>query len=99
MAKTKDALRILAKDTGESESIRSGIARAKINFEVAQMIYDARTKAGLSQSELAALIESKQPVISGWRTLTTIGIRWRCRGESRARYGNVWRFDLFRASP
>ena len=64
MAKTKDALRILAKDTGESESIRSGIARAKINFEVAQMIYDARTNAGLSQGELAALIASKQPVIA-----------------------------------
>ena len=28
------------------------------------MIYDARTKAGLSQSELAALIGSKQPVIA-----------------------------------
>ena len=28
------------------------------------MIYDARTKAGLSQSELAALIASKQPVIA-----------------------------------
>jgi ribosome-binding protein aMBF1 (putative translation factor) len=31
---------------------------------VAQTIYDARTKAGLSQSELAALIGSKQPVIA-----------------------------------
>jgi predicted transcriptional regulator len=28
------------------------------------MIYDARTKAGLSQSELAVLIGSKQPVIA-----------------------------------
>ena len=56
MAQTKDALRILPKVTGESESIRSGIALAKINFEAARMIYDARTKAGLSQSELAALI-------------------------------------------
>ena len=28
------------------------------------MIYDARTKAGLSQSEIAALIGSKQPVIA-----------------------------------
>ena len=64
MAQTKDSLRILSKVSGESESIQSGIARAKINSEVAQMIYDARTKAGLSQSELAALIESKQPVIA-----------------------------------
>lgn len=38
MAQTKDALRILAKSTGESDSIRSGIA-------MAQIIYDAGTKA------------------------------------------------------
>jgi ribosome-binding protein aMBF1 (putative translation factor) len=44
--------------------VKTGIARAKITFEVAQTIYDARTKAGLSQSELAALIGSKQPVIA-----------------------------------
>ena len=64
MAKTKDALKILATITGPSESVKAGIAQAKLNFEVAQMIYDARTKAGLSQSELAALIGSKQPVIA-----------------------------------
>jgi len=39
-------------------------SKAEINFEVAQMIYDARTKAGLSQSELADLIGSRQPVIA-----------------------------------
>ncbi len=64
MAQTKDALKILGKVTGNNEAVRSGIAQAKINFEVAQMIYDARTKAGLSQSELADLIGSKQPVIA-----------------------------------
>ncbi len=64
MAQTKDALRILGKVTGNNEAVKTGIAQAKINFEVAQMIYDARTKAGLSQSELAELIGSKQPVIA-----------------------------------
>jgi ribosome-binding protein aMBF1 (putative translation factor) len=64
MARTKDALKILEKVTGNNEAVKTGIAQAKINFEVAQMIYDARTKAGLSQSELAALIGSKQPVIA-----------------------------------
>jgi ribosome-binding protein aMBF1 (putative translation factor) len=64
MAKTKDALKILERVTGNNETIKAGIAKAKINFEVAQMIYDARTKAGLSQSALAALIGSKQPVIA-----------------------------------
>ena len=64
MAKTKDALKILERVSGNNETIKAGIARAKINFEVAQMIYDARTSAGLSQSDLAALIGSKQPVIA-----------------------------------
>ena len=64
MAQTKDALKILEKVTGNNEAVKTGIAQAKINFEVAQMIYDTRTKAGLSQTELAALIGSKQPVIA-----------------------------------
>jgi ribosome-binding protein aMBF1 (putative translation factor) len=64
MARTKDALKLLERVTGDNETIMAGIAEEKINFEVAQMIYDARIKAGLSQSELAALIGSKQPVIA-----------------------------------
>jgi ribosome-binding protein aMBF1 (putative translation factor) len=64
MAQTRDALKILEKVTGKNEAVKTGIAQARINFEVAQMIYDARTTAGLSQSELAALIGSKQPVIA-----------------------------------
>lgn len=64
MAQIKDALRILGKVTGNNEAVKAGIAQARINFEVAQMIYDARTNAGLSQSELADLIGSKQPVIA-----------------------------------
>jgi ribosome-binding protein aMBF1 (putative translation factor) len=64
MPKTKDALKILSRVTGNGASIRAGIAEARINLEAAQMIYDARTKAGLSQSKLAALIGSKQSVIA-----------------------------------
>jgi transcriptional regulator with XRE-family HTH domain len=64
MAKTKDALKILARVTGNGESIKTGIAEARVNLEVAQMIYDARTAARLSQSQLAALIGSKQSVIA-----------------------------------
>lgn len=64
MPKTKNALKILEGVTGNNEAIKAGIARAKVNLDVAQMIYDARTKAGLSQNELALLIGSKQPVIA-----------------------------------
>jgi len=64
MPKTKDALKILERVTGNNAAIKTGIAAARTNLEVAQMIYDARIKAGLSQSELAALIGSRQPVIA-----------------------------------
>jgi ribosome-binding protein aMBF1 (putative translation factor) len=64
MAKTKNALKILERVTGNSLAVRDEIASARINFEVAQMIHDGRTKAGLSQRQLADLIGSKQPVIA-----------------------------------
>lgn len=64
MAKTKDALAILERITGNNAYLRKDIEKARINFEVAQMIYDARTNAGLSQQQLADLIGSKQPVIA-----------------------------------
>ena len=37
---------------------------ARVNAAVAQLIYSARTRAGLSQSELADRISMKQSVIS-----------------------------------
>ncbi len=64
MAKTRDALKILERVTGKRSGIRQDIANARINLEVAQMIYDARTKAGLSQRELAERIGSRQSVIA-----------------------------------
>ena len=64
MSKTKDALNVLDRLTGRSASLRLRIANARINLEVAQMIYDARAKAGLSQRELAERIRSRQSVIA-----------------------------------
>jgi ribosome-binding protein aMBF1 (putative translation factor) len=64
MARTTNALKILEKITGDDANIKAGIAEARINLQVAQMIYDARTRAGLSQRQLADLVGSKQPVIA-----------------------------------
>ena len=64
MAKTKDALKILERVTGRNSVVRRGIANAWTNLEVAQMIYDARTKAGMSQRDLAELIGTRQSVIA-----------------------------------
>ena len=64
MAKSKDALKILERMTGRNAIVRQGIANSRINLEVAQMIYDARTKAGMSQRELADLVGSRQSAIA-----------------------------------
>jgi transcriptional regulator with XRE-family HTH domain len=40
------------------------IEQETVNALVAQAIYDARTGAGLTQKQLAELIDTKQPVIS-----------------------------------
>ena len=55
MPRTKDALKILERITGNSAAIKTGIAAARTNLEVAQMIYDARTKAGLSTKAIRRL--------------------------------------------
>ncbi len=60
----RDARRILDHVTGEDLELREMIAQEALNARVARMIYEARTRAGLTQAQLAELIDSKQPVIA-----------------------------------
>jgi len=62
--KTTDALAILDRMAGESAELRRLTEEARVNAAVAQLIYEARNKAGLSQAELAERIGTKQSVIS-----------------------------------
>ena len=64
MAKTKNATAILNGMIGDDAELRDLIREAKTNADIAQMIYDARMQAGLSQAALADLIGSKQQTIS-----------------------------------
>ena len=64
MPKSRGAVEILDRLTGRDRALRRRIVRERINAEVARMIYDARTKSGLSQRELADLVGTKQPVIA-----------------------------------
>ena len=64
MAKTKNASAILNGMIGDAAELRDLIREAKTNADIAQMIYDARMEAGLSQTALAELIGSKQQTIS-----------------------------------
>jgi ribosome-binding protein aMBF1 (putative translation factor) len=62
--KTSDAVAVLDLMAGESPELRQLTEEARINAAVAQLIYATRTKAGLSQADLAERIGTKQSVIS-----------------------------------
>src|SRR6266849_7112411 len=63
--KTQDAVNILhgryVKDDPER---KAALQEERVNAEVARLIHDMRTAAGLSQQQLAELIETTQSVIS-----------------------------------
>jgi ribosome-binding protein aMBF1 (putative translation factor) len=63
--KTKSsALAILERSAAGSPELRRLAEEARLNAAVAQLIYSARTKAGLSQADLAEKLGTKQSVIS-----------------------------------
>ena len=64
MPKTKDASKIIERMVGQDQELRDMIAAETINARVAQMIYDARNKAGLTQKQLAKLVGTTQSVIA-----------------------------------
>ena len=64
MAKTSDAVEILAHKTGIDPDTNPEMLQIAEDYRVAQMIYDARHSAGMTQQELAAAIGTTQSVIS-----------------------------------
>ncbi len=60
----KEARHVLDKITGGDSELQDMIAEERVNFRVAQMIYDARKEAGLTQQGLAELVGTTQSVIS-----------------------------------
>jgi transcriptional regulator with XRE-family HTH domain len=64
MAKTTDGMKMIDSMIGDDRELRELCEQASLNAHVAQLIYDARTEAGLSQAELAGLIGTTQSVIS-----------------------------------
>jgi ribosome-binding protein aMBF1 (putative translation factor) len=62
--KTSNAVAILNRMAGDSAELRRLTEEARVNAAVAQLIYEARGKAGLSQAELAERIGTRQSVIS-----------------------------------
>jgi predicted transcriptional regulator len=64
MAKTKNALKILDALIGDDAELQRMVEEESVNAAVAQMVYEARTSAGLTQKQLADLIGTKQPAIA-----------------------------------
>ena len=61
---TRDANRILDQITGDDVELQQMITEETLNAEVARLIYQARTAAGMTQTQLAVLVGTKQPVIA-----------------------------------
>jgi ribosome-binding protein aMBF1 (putative translation factor) len=64
MAKTNDALKILQAMTQDDPEMEQMIRESYVNARIAQIIYEARTDAGLTQQQLAERIGTKQSVIA-----------------------------------
>lgn len=62
--KTRNALELIARDAGDDPALWRRVEHEKLNIEVAQLIYDARTAAKLTQKQLAELVGTTQPVIA-----------------------------------
>jgi len=61
---TADALRIMEREFGHAPGWAESVAREGERLNVAQVVFDARTRAGLTQKQLAELIGTRQSVIS-----------------------------------
>lgn len=63
--KTENAVKILHRRyIKEQPERKASIQQERINAQVAQLIYDLRKEAGISQSQLAEMIGTTQSVIS-----------------------------------
>jgi len=64
MVKTSDALKIINKMNHGDPELEDMIAQASLNADVAQLIYEHRNKAGLTQKQLAELVGIEESIIT-----------------------------------
>src|SRR5687767_10402097 len=62
--KTSDALVLLDRLTGRDAAIQELIQQERANLDIARQIHALRTRAGLSQAQLARKVRTTQSVIS-----------------------------------
>ena len=64
MAKTTDARTILERMIGDDADMRQMMAEATLKAQIARMMYEARTAAGLTRQALAARVGTQPAVIA-----------------------------------
>ena len=62
--RTGDAIEILDRRIADDPQMQELVRQERLNARIARLIYVARTRAGLTQAQLARRIGSKQPVIA-----------------------------------
>src|SRR6266700_2730057 len=62
--RTSDALALVEGLTGKSQQMADLVEQEQANLDIARKIYELRTKAKLSQTELARKVGTTQSVIS-----------------------------------
>ena len=62
--KSKNALDIVERMIGDDHGLRRAVEEETINSHVASLLFEARSRAGLTQKELAELVGTKQSVIA-----------------------------------
>ncbi len=63
-SKTKGALELIRRDVGKDASFRALVDKETANAQIARMINQARTRARLTQKQLAELADTTQPAIA-----------------------------------
>lgn len=64
MPKTRDFAEYLKAKLANAPALAAMVEEETLNADIAQQVYDVRTEAGLTQKQLADLIDTQQSVIS-----------------------------------
>lgn len=62
--KRETAMDLIRELEGDDPEIQEMLREERVNLEVAQMIYDARNAAGMTQSQLAEVVGTSQSAIA-----------------------------------
>ncbi|MGI8980868.1 MAG: helix-turn-helix domain-containing protein [Pirellulaceae bacterium] len=64
MTKTKDFAKVIRRRLAGDSKLREGVEQELLGFSIAALLYEQRSKAGLTQKELAEMADTHQSVIA-----------------------------------